>query len=901
MPRRAGACCEGPDDASGVSSKRVPRLLIPERVRLVASVLACMAVVLWVRLLPLSLPVADDWARMLAGRPGYPTDQAALARTLRADLSFQGADGRQHVYLGDFDSYHWLRMARNYLERGTACDAVVDGRCRDTLATAPLGSRMIYARSVHVLAIVVLHRVLTFFVPGLPLSTSAYLVPVVVGVLGVVPAFLLGRALGGLAGGAVAALLISLNAVYLERSLGSDNDVWNVVLPVCVLWLVVAALAARGRWRPVLLSALAGGATALHATTWRGWLFAYGVVLCGLVAQMTLLAIRHVVRTRTLRAWRAPGLGALGLVAVVFQVTSGALMWLGGHERAYLSAFSMLTGDEVAVDEAGYWPYVLQTVAEFAKPKLAEIVRATGGVAVFLVGLLGVLLRYAPETSLRLRHAVTLAIGLAVPLYLVATGGLGRNQTVLLFAGAFAAVVLARVFDADAPPPAEQATSMLLLGWFLAGLLFSYEGTRFVTFLIVPGAAAIGVVAQRLGGPPWARLAIVTGLVALLVLPVRAGYAAARRYVPGVDDAWWTTLERLRRETPPDAIVNTWWDYGYWVQYVAERRVSVTGGSLLNHVPHWMARALVARSERETLGILRMLNCGSDAMPFPDGRHGAYGKVLASGRDPLAAYTTVLDLVMRDRAEAQAYLAARGFSPGEQATILASTHCTPPDSYLVLSSDLATKAGAWLYLGTWDMRRAHVARETRTRPEAEVLAEIAEAFDYSTDETAALYARARTIRTRSDLDAFAAPRGRGLPPRWYPCRDVEGRLICTLGVTKAREGVGTLAFVYDPAAPRTGRLRVRGAGDERDETPAAIVVAAARLDETTFASPTHPDVGILVDVANRRVLAGRPELLRSTFIGLMYLDGRYASHFEKFEDASTRLGNRVVTWKVRWP
>jgi len=92
---------------------------------------------------------------------------------------------------------------------------------------------------------------------------------------------------------------------------------------------------------------------------------------------------------------------------------------------------------------------------------------------------------------------------------------------------------------------------------------------------------------------------------------------------------------------------------------------------------------------------------------------------------------------------------------------------------------------------------------------------------------------------------------------------------------------------------------VSGASD--DGTPAVIVVAGPeRMETAASPAPTHADVGILVDVANRRILAGMPELIRSTFTQLMYLDGRYATHFEKFDDRKTDFGNRVVTWKVKW-
>jgi hypothetical protein len=95
----------------------------------------------------------------------------------------------------------------------------------------------------------------------------------------------------------------------------------------------------------------------------------------------------------------------------------------------------------------------------------------------------------------------------------------------------------------------------------------------------------------------------------------------------------------LREESPPEAIVNTWWDYGYWTKYLAGRRVNADGGSLATHILYWTGRALAAPTERESAGRLRMIDCGSDATPQPEGREGAYGKlrthqVTDSGRWP---------------------------------------------------------------------------------------------------------------------------------------------------------------------------------------------------------------------------------------------------------------------------
>ena len=182
--------------------------------------LVAIATIVWVRMLPLSLGGLD----LFAGDAAMSTLRGELERTLEPGLSGQeldaavdrqmprwleqhrqefdqlrkefiveyrghflypGEDGRQHVLLGDLDSYHWLRMAHNYLVKGTSCDEVLsNGECRDTLANAPVGRRNIYYQSAHIAAIVLLHRLIMLFKPHYPLAATSFLVPVIVGAPG---------------------------------------------------------------------------------------------------------------------------------------------------------------------------------------------------------------------------------------------------------------------------------------------------------------------------------------------------------------------------------------------------------------------------------------------------------------------------------------------------------------------------------------------------------------------------------------------------------------------------------------------------------------------------------------------------------------------------------------------
>ena len=144
----------------------------------------------------------------IAQHPARFARKVAATRDRLADAyTYRAEDGRDHVYLGDYDSYLWLRRARQYLRVGTTCDTAVQGDCRDLHTLAPVGGSMRYARSIHIAAIVAVQRIAAWLRPGWPLPSSAMLVPVIVGALGVLPAFALGRRLAGDAGGVCAAIV----------------------------------------------------------------------------------------------------------------------------------------------------------------------------------------------------------------------------------------------------------------------------------------------------------------------------------------------------------------------------------------------------------------------------------------------------------------------------------------------------------------------------------------------------------------------------------------------------------------------------------------------------------------------------------------------------------------------
>ncbi len=915
------------------------------------------ALVIWIRLLPLSVGDLDDvaaslislrYARMIASslppntpvaqgraevhhkldrwreehRAGYDAQIRQVAAVLKSQLSYRGEDGVERIILGDIDSYHWLRMARNYLQTGTTCDAVVGGQCRDTYANAPVGRRNIYNRSLHIAAIIAVDRTITRFKPHYPLPAASFLVPVIAGALAVFPAFAIGARLAGPLGGLCAALLISVNPLFLERSLGSDDDVWNIVLPLFMVWAALEALGASRRSAQIAFAALAGLFVALHAVTWSGWSFNYAVVLAGMMATVALELVGWLASARSGRSWEPSNLQRAALVTAVFYVAGGlfaAAFGVRGYFSAPLSMIKPLifaSHSSAAAPDNAFWPDTFATVAELVPQNLRSIAATMGGAVFFGASWLGLAMLVAPRGGPKLAVLALITGGEYLYWLRLSTAPPGRLGVLLLLGLPLLAAVLIDTL-AKRDLSRELGAVMIILAWFFAALFIAWDARRLVMLMIPPFAIAFGVALGRLQQwadaairrllPAAARIArpvLFAVLAAVLIGPVWQGYKRARSYVPHMNAAWWDTLTFLRQQSPPNAIVNTWWDYGYWVKFVARRRVNNDGGSLRTHIPYWTARALDAPSGRESAGLLRMLDCASDATPEPEGKQGAYGKLLAYDMDEIKAQQMVSALARMGRRQAQAYLAEQGLDASAQNDILRSTHCDPPPSYLLLSTAMEPMP-AWRFLANWDFERAYVVRRARLMPRKLAMADLVSRFGLSGEQARSLLNRSDSVTSAPAERNFIEPGFSKLRSGLWRCDRAGAALTCNLS---ARIDPATVVrqVIFNPANPDATRMTA--IHEQPGQRPSWIQLAPALLliadydgiREVSNPNAKNSHLAVLIDLPRSLVRLATPDYLRSTYNNLMYLDGRYTPFFEKVRQEIGFRGERVTLWRINW-
>ena len=222
------------------------------------------------------------------------------------------------------------------------------------------------------------------------------------------------------------------------------------------------------------------------------------------------------------------------------------------------------------------------------------------------------------------------------------------------------------------------------------------------------------------------KRALVNLLALTLVLsPCMACAGGSYSAIPDGSDTLQEMCDAIREQTEPDAVIASWWDYGYFYEYAAKRLTLGDGGNFNGEWNYWLGQALLTDDILLTKGICRMLATGG-----LDATHLLMDCYKENGADYARRATDVLKTILPlYRQEAEAYLTGVNLAeeppdnacvvsanlpdspidPADRldaataAKLLALTHPEEPRPvYLVFSEDMLRKVGAIATFGRWD-------------------------------------------------------------------------------------------------------------------------------------------------------------------------------------------------------
>ncbi|MFC1709516.1 STT3 domain-containing protein [Candidatus Omnitrophota bacterium] len=743
-----------------------------------------------------------------------------------------------YPYIPGIDSYYWLRLIDNLINKGHIGDRVVDGQDYDDLVDMPIEKSL--SQSGHLILGSSIYKIFNFLKLDIDYNFGLYLIPLLLSILLVVFTFFVTKLLSRSNTAAFfAAITVNLCPLLLNRTMGEwlDTDIYNVLFPLVIFGAFIFVFKSKDNIKKII--GLAGFALAcsIYASIWQGWWHIFDLlILCGMVFIVNEYSSEG--KDLALLKKNALWLFLLFLAGILFVgIINGKESLFSFIGEPYKLIFAL---KDVPRDN---WPNVFLTVAELKKVTPYRIALELGGVFIFFVTIIG-------------------------SVYLVLNKKIIRDR--------------------------ELGIGFFCLFIWLGALYYtSLNAVRFALLLIVPLGIMFGVVFDKLlrsifkfslKFPKKIHFSIL-GLLVLGIYFFMSSYSVrsiniVASKLPLFNDAWNNSFTYIRENSDEDAIINSWWDFGHWFKAVAKRKVLFDGKTQNSPIAFWMARALTTDNENESIGILRMLDISKNE---------AFELLETCGLTHTEAVGALLDIVKLSEQDARAYL--KGLVDEERidevVALLFSNEM--PQAYYIISYDMVSKMSPISHIGNWDFKKGDIWINASKKRLDEFMAYAEKEHNCTKEEAMSLLGEMSML---SDRDA----------PGWISSRDTidaktlsdkfrkdedllifDNNLILNLSNYSAYvlRGQG-----QDIGVPFSVAYMEDGALKEN-------ILEDSDLDYSVLIFKTDED-------AYKSIFLDK-DLTKSMFVRMYFLKGEGLTFFEKALEEKTLSDNFVYVYNVNWP
>ncbi len=191
---------------------------------------------------------------------------------------------------------------------------------------------------------------------------------------------------------------------------------------------------------------------------------------------------------------------------------------------------------------------------------------------------------------------------------------------------------------------------------------------------------------------------IQSSMFLLCLVPLRSTDKMCAGIHPVYNHVWEDVLRQIKAESPSDSIINSWWPPGHFITAVARRSVLIDGSSLDSEQSYWISRMLLTEDEPTALGILRMLNNGSQGVVHILNYH-----CKLSFADSIELLKEILVL---DKQTAREVLVLRKLKTVHIERILNELYVKPRPVFFLVYNGLIDEYLMLSYLANWDFKAA---------------------------------------------------------------------------------------------------------------------------------------------------------------------------------------------------
>ncbi len=808
---------------------------------------------------------------------------------------FQDENG--FTYLADIDSYVWYRQATNIVNNGHIGDELRNGIPYDTHILAPHGGYV--ALNMYPYVEAYLYKVVHVFNSKFSIMQAAFYTPFFLSIFAIIAAFFIARRVAGDVGGFVAAMLIAIHPFLLSRTFGSDNDIVNAVFPLVILWLFLEAFESKSLKTGLVLSAFAGFFLGLYSLNWVFWYMFDLIVFATLIYLLYYIITNRKDLNTPRKFTKDYEVKRNAAILAVFIVTTVIFVglfttWENAIVEPIKGPFSFLSLKQAV--KFDLWPNVYTTVAELNPADVNQVIMSIGGKFLFVIALLGIIFSMVRK---KMQTMDWLFVSGSALWYLVMMSnklifGNAKVYLVLLSIPPIVGIILAMKYKTQI----DIKFVMIFFVWFLVSIFSSLSGIRFIllmvpTFCVAVGIA-VGIIYLHLSESISRELKInkiLVGIVLFILLfavvfispggVLGSVQSTSKGEVPIMNDAWYNGLTKIRLNSNPDAIINSWWDFGHYFKAIADRPVTFDGA--FQNVPqaHWIGKVLMTSDEKQAVAILRMLDCGAND---------AFDSLNGEFNDTSESIDMLYALFNLTESEGENYLRAKHLSEPTIRNVTSNLYCNPPEDFFITSEDMVGKSGVWAHFGSWNFRRAEIWFSVKNGNREDSLRLMQTHLNYSTSEAEKLYSEL-SVMDEGAGNQWVAPwpsYATGIAGCAKPTNETVLCRFTTQGIEFAFDINSENATVNTP----TGTFHpqyVSYIGKNNE-----FRVKKYNESALNFA------VGVVVQDNKYGAFLMQPELAGSIFTRLFYFDGAYMDYFDHFTTERAVTGDKISIWKVDW-
>ncbi len=767
----------------------------------------------------LELAVSQQYSQLLKERP----DEIKIKQeeiSLQLKNYYQDKSGQ--TYLLAIDPYHFYRRAQNLIDYGQVGNEVRDYETYDSYIVAPNGKKV--SNDLHSSVGAFSHKISSIFGNDSLLKTM-FILPLILASLTLIPIFFIARKISGNLGGFIASFVLAIHPSFLARTTAgfSDTDSYTILLPLIILWCFSEAFVTMNKKKKIYLGIAAGAVTGIFSFAWAGWWYIFDIILASMAIYLMYLIIKY--RSKLFKKLKTKN---LAITAGSYIISSIIFVTLFTNFNKILTTikapFNFLFLKEAV--KSDLWPNVYTTVAELSDVSFSQVISVLGGKFLFTGSMIGIILILLKKNKIQLdiKYGILLAV------------------------------------------------------WFVTTLFTTSKGTRFVMLVIPIFAIGLGSFFSKLYNLTlnWTikeleinKKIISVILIFLLFIPLvplfNEAKSISKHGVPSINDGWIHTLNKIEEETPKNSIITSWWDFGHWFKAVADRPVTFDGGTQNRPQAHWVGKALLTSNEEESVGIIRMLDCGGN---------NAYDLILSETENPVLTKRIVDSILTKEENSAKEILKEYVANPEE---ILKNTHCDPPEGYLITSQDMVSKSGVWSHFGGWNFDKSFMYNTIKDHKKEDAINIIIEELGYTLEEANSVYDE---INLMSDKQINS----------WiyhYPtynqekinCNTQENLIICDNGIIIDNENKIAILQTEE------GQILIKNYRDD---------LQVYSSEEGT------EEISIAYLPKTSQIMLMSPELIGSMFTELFYYEGKNLNKFESFNTNIGIDGFRIETWKIKW-